>query len=162
MLNVLYVSENGKMLPLDSMTALSPRSSTSFFSPSPWALPTLLLSRIFPSTWLYLFYAILTDDSLLVQLIISSRVCSVFSRSVMSDPLRPMDGGPARLHGPWGSSRQEYWSGLPCPPPGDLPNSEIEPRSPALQADYLPSEPPGKPNHQFLNYYNTLLAAHHL
>ena len=44
-----------------------------------------------------------------------------------------------------GFSRQEYWSGLPCPPPGDLPNPGIEPRSPALQADSLPSEPPGKP-----------------
>ena len=39
-------------------------------------------------------------------------------------------------------SRQEYWSGLPCPPPGDLPHPGIEPRSPALQADSLPSEPP--------------------
>ena len=38
-----------------------------------------------------------------------------------------------------------YWSGLPCPPPGDLPNPGIEPRSPALQADSLSSEPPGKP-----------------
>ena len=42
-------------------------------------------------------------------------------------------------------SRQEYWSGLPCPPPGDLPNPEIEPRFPTLQADSLLSEPPGKP-----------------
>ena len=42
-------------------------------------------------------------------------------------------------------SRQEYWIGLPCPPPGDLPNPGIIPRSPALQADSLPSEPPGKP-----------------
>ena len=42
-------------------------------------------------------------------------------------------------------SRQEYWSGLPCPPPGDLPNSSIEPRSPALHVDSLPSEPSGKP-----------------
>ena len=38
-----------------------------------------------------------------------------------------------------GFSRQEYWSGLLCPPPGDLPNSGIEPRSPALQVDSLPS-----------------------
>ena len=44
-----------------------------------------------------------------------------------------------------GFSRQEYWSGLPCPPPGDLPNPGIKPRSPRLQADSLPSEPPGKP-----------------
>ena len=42
-------------------------------------------------------------------------------------------------------SRQEYWSGLPCPPPGDLPNLWVEPRSPALQVDSLPSEPPEKP-----------------
>ena len=39
-------------------------------------------------------------------------------------------------------SRQEYWSGLPFPSPGDLPNPGIEPGSPALQADALPSEPP--------------------
>ena len=44
-----------------------------------------------------------------------------------------------------GFSRQEYWSGLPFPSPGDLPNPGIEPRSPALQADALSSEPPGKP-----------------
>ena len=43
-----------------------------------------------------------------------------------------------------GFSRQEYWSALPCPPPGDLPKPGIEPRSPMLQADSLPSEPPGK------------------
>ena len=42
-------------------------------------------------------------------------------------------------------SRQEYWSGLPCPSPGDLPNPGIKPRSLALQADTLPSEPPEKP-----------------
>ena len=39
-----------------------------------------------------------------------------------------------------GFSWQEYWSGLPCPPPGDLPNPGIEPRSPALQGDALLSE----------------------
>ena len=39
-----------------------------------------------------------------------------------------------------GFSRQEYWSGLPFPSPGDRPNSGIKPRSPALQADALPSE----------------------
>ena len=42
-----------------------------------------------------------------------------------------------------GFSRQECWSGLPFPSPGDLPDPGIEPRSPALQADTLPSEPPG-------------------
>ena len=43
-----------------------------------------------------------------------------------------------------GFSRQEYWSGLPFPSPGDLPNPGIESQSPALQADALPSEAPGK------------------
>ena len=43
-----------------------------------------------------------------------------------------------------GFSRQEYWSGLPFPSPGDLTDPGIEPRSPALQADSLLSEPPGK------------------
>ena len=41
-------------------------------------------------------------------------------------------------------SRQEYWSGLPFPSPGDLPDPGIEPSSLTLQADALPSEPPGK------------------
>ena len=44
-----------------------------------------------------------------------------------------------------GFSRQEYWSGLPFPPPGDLPNPGIEPGPPTLQADSLLSEPLGKP-----------------
>ena len=44
-----------------------------------------------------------------------------------------------------GFSRQECWSGLPFPSPGDLPDPGIEPGSPALQADALRSEPPGQP-----------------
>ena len=44
-----------------------------------------------------------------------------------------------------GFSRQKYWSGLPFPSSEDLPDSGIEPRSPALQADCLPFEQPGKP-----------------
>ena len=44
-----------------------------------------------------------------------------------------------------GFSRQKYWSGLPFPSPGDLPDPGIEPGSPALEADALTSEPPGKP-----------------
>ena len=44
---------------------------------------------------------------------------------------------------PMGFSRQEYWSGLPFPSPGDLLNPGIEPGSPTLQTDALPSEPPG-------------------
>ena len=50
---------------------------------------------------------------------------------------------PMDCYSPWNST--EYWSGLPCPLSGDLPNPGIEPRSPALQADSLPAEPWGKP-----------------
>ena len=47
-----------------------------------------------------------------------------------------------------GFHRQEYWSGLPCPPPGDLPDSGIEPMSltsPAMAGGFFTTEPPGKP-----------------
>ena len=57
----------------------------------------------------------------------------------MSDSLWPQGLGPARAY-----SRQEYWSGQPFPFPGGLPSPGIELRSPALQADSLPSEPPEK------------------
>jgi len=46
---------------------------------------------------------------------------------------------------PWGFSRQEYWSGLPRPPPGDLSDPGIEPRASTFQAYSLLFEPPGKP-----------------
>ena len=57
-----------------------------------------------------------------------------------------VDGSPpdSSVHG---FSKQEYWSGLPFPSPGDLFDPGIEPRSPALQADLLTSEPPGNKNH---------------
>ena len=55
-------------------------------------------------------------------------------------------------------SWQEYWSGLPYPPP-DLPNPGIKPVSPALQANFLPSEPPGKPyGHQPVTHWLCFLA----
>ena len=47
-----------------------------------------------------------------------------------------------------GFSRQEYWSGLPFPSPGDLPNPAIEPGSPTLQADSLQTKLPGKPTYK--------------
>ena len=53
-------------------------------------------------------------------------------------------------------SRQEYWSGLPFPSPGDLPDPGIEPRSPTLQADALPSELPGKPSGNHSAHENTV------
>ena len=68
----------------------------------------------------------------------------VLSHSVMSDLFGTPWTIATRILCPWGFSRQDYWSGLPCPP-GDLPNPGIKPRSPTLQTDSLPSEPPGKP-----------------
>ena len=62
----------------------------------------------------------------------------------MSNSLQPHELYPPGSFS-MGFSRQEYWSGLPFPSPGDLPDSEIKPRSSALQAKSLPSEPPGKP-----------------
>ena len=79
------------------------------------------------------------------------KVSASVSSSVVSDT--------SRLHGlhiahqaslSMEFSRQEYWSGLPFPSLGDLPNPEIKPGSPAFQADSLPSEPPGK---SYLVYY---------
>ena len=66
----------------------------------------------------------------------------------MSDSLQPIDiayQAPPSME----FSRQEYWSGLPFPSPGDLPHPGIEPSSSALQADALPSEPPYTKNKLF-------------
>ena len=81
-------------------------------------------------------------------------LCCVLRRLVMSDSLQPHGLWAARLLCPVGFFRQEHWSGLPCPPPGDLPNPGIELRSPALQADSLPSEPPGKP----IDYFTYIIS----
>ena len=95
-----------------------------------------------------------------IQFILSANVywepvmlcCIVCAQLLQSCPtlLRPHGLYPAGLLCPWGFSRQEYESGLPCPPPGDLPNpgiKSISPVSPALQAGSLPMEPPRKPKH---------------
>ena len=69
-------------------------------------------------------------------------MCAVLSCSALFDSATPWN---AACQAPlsMGFSRQKYWSGLPFPPPGDLPNLEIEPRCPTLQADSLLFEPPG-------------------
>ena len=72
-------------------------------------------------------------------------IWDVLSHSVLSNSLQLHELYLAKFLCPWGFSRQEYWSGLACPPPGDLPNPGIKSRSPVLQVDSLPSEPPGKP-----------------
>ena len=68
--------------------------------------------------------------------------------SVVSTSSRPHGQLPTRLLCPWGFSRQEHWSELPCPPPGDLPDPGIKPTSlmaPALQVDSLPLSHWGSP-----------------
>ena len=71
---------------------------------------------------------------------------SCFSRVRYFEILWTVPGqGPLSM----GFSRQEYWSGLPCPPPGDLPDLRIEPSSltsPALAGGFFTTEPPGKPS----------------
>ena len=59
--------------------------------------------------------------------------CAVFSCSVVSNSLWPHGLQASRLLCPWRFSRKEYWSGFPCPPPGDFPNPGIEPRSPTCR-----------------------------
>ena len=56
-----------------------------------------------------------------------------------------------------GRSRQEYWSGLLCPPPGDPPNPGIEPRCPSTASGFFPTEPPGKPQTHICVYKYTSL-----
>ena len=65
--------------------------------------------------------------------------------SVMSDSVQPLWTVPRQAPLSMEFSRQEYWSGLPFPSPGDLPDPGIKPQSLALHADSLLLEPPGKP-----------------
>ena len=67
--------------------------------------------------------------------------CAVLSHSVVSDSLQHYGPSPARLLCPWEFSRQEYWSGLLCPPPGTLPHPGMEPvflMSPAWAGRFFP------------------------
>ena len=95
----------------------------------------LLLPSIFPS--IRVFFN---------ELALCIRCPNYWSFSFSINPPNEYSGWPvSRLPCPWGFSRQEYYSGLPCPPPGDLPNPGIKHRFPTLQSDSLPSELPGKP-----------------
>ena len=78
----------------------------------------------------YLYYLLMKSESEVAQLCLFGTPWTVVHQAPLSK----------------GFSRQEYWSGLPFLSPGDLPNSGIEPGSPALQADSLLSELPGNPH----------------
>ena len=73
-----------------------------------------------------------------------SCVVVVVSRSVVCDSLQLQWAIACQVPLSMGFPRQEYWSGLPLPSPRDLPDPRIKLESPALQADSLPSESPGK------------------
>ena len=94
------------------------------------------------SMTLFVFFLSLVSFFNFFHYHINCRECEseTISHSVVSDPLQPHQA-PLSIE----FSRQEYWSVLPFPSPGDLPNPGFKPRSPALQADSLQSEPPGKP-----------------
>ena len=87
---------------------------------------------------MFILYLRLTCVAPVLQCSLTSTESESESHSVMSDSATPWTIQSMEF------SRQEYWSGQPFPSPGDLPNSGVKPRSPALQADSLPAEPPGK------------------
>ena len=68
-------------------------------------------------------------------------VCSVSHVHLFATPWTVVHQAPLSM----GFSRQEHWSGLPFPTPGDLPNSKIKPESPALAGRFFTTEPPGMP-----------------
>ena len=79
-----------------------------------------------------------------------SVLCCAWSHLTLCDPVDySLPGSSVHGDSPGKSievgGKKKYWSGLPCPPPGDLPNPRIKPRSPVLQADSLLTEPPRKP-----------------
>ena len=86
----------------------------------------------FPTTWMDLETIILSE----VNQSEATQSCPT-----LGDPVDCSPPG-SSIHG---ILQARYWSGLPFPSPGDLPDPGIEPRSPSLQADALTSEPPGKP-----------------
>ena len=121
---------------------LLPSSTSSSFSSSSSSFRFILhfelcqylrLSSLFLNSGQFLIYH--SNSSLENWIIMVCYWWSLFICSVVSDTLWPpwTIAGQAPL--PMGFSRQEYWSGLPFPSPGDLPNPGIEPRSPALQAN---------------------------
>ena len=85
---------------------------------------------------------------------VTSYLTMYFSPSVLSNSLCPPWIIALRAPLYMEFSRQEYWNGLPFPSPGDLPDLGIEPGSPALLADSLPSEPPGELCLPIVQYQN--------
>ena len=96
-----------------------------------------ILLTVFPHTFLLLLKSVLIAARVKLKV----KVKSLSRVRLFATPWTVAYQAPPSM----AFSRQECWSGLPFPPPGDLPDPETEPGSRALQADALPSEPPGKP-----------------
>ena len=94
----------------------------------------------------YLLYCVspfvLSPQGWFVKTLVHALLCLVAWSCLTLLPHEPQT---SRLLCLWGFFRQEYWSGLPCPPPGHPPSPGLKPRSPELQVDFLLSEPPEKP-----------------
>ena len=112
-----------------------------------YILPHAILTT---ALWdLYHYHAYLTDEETEAHGYVKCSVASVVSNS--ATPWIGVRQAPLSM----GFPRQEYWSGLLFPSPGDLPNLGIEPRSPSLRADALSSEPPGNPWGEFVTAHST-------
>ena len=103
-------------------------------------------SQYFPASGSFLMSQVFTSGSQSIGASASASVfpMNVLSSSVISDSLQTYGLQSIRFLCPLGYFRQESWSESPCPSPGDLPSSRNKPRSPTLQVDSLPIEPPGK------------------
>ena len=141
---------------LESPLIISPNTS-----PSNRKSTTTLRSRMeLPHLFLFQLYLFLKHSTDLVFQVFfwlpsKYHLIYIYFRCVVTKVcpilLRPHGLLPARLLCPWGFSRQEYWSGLPFPSPGDLPNPGIESQSPARAGGFFTSESLGKPNSAVLN-----------
>ena len=102
------------------------------------SVPYKLLFPFFPSVFYVSEFSHMCDLCCLLILKVRSRCTKSLSRlRLFATPWTAAYQAPLSM----GFSRQEYWNGLPFPSPGDLPDPGIEPGSPALQTDALPSEP---------------------
>ena len=116
------------------------------WQPTPVFLPGESQGR---GTWWAEVYGVTQSRTQLKRLSSSSIVYS----SVPSNSLRPQCNVAHQAPLSTGFSRQEHWSGMPFPSAGDPPHPGIEPKSPALQEDSLPAEPPGKPTYAYIYIY---------
>ena len=104
-----------------------------------WGLTHLYQVRLGPRLWGWGMAPWLSTQCSALYIKIDLIVCMLSCVRFFATPWTVTHQAPLSM----GFSKQEYWNGLPFPSPRDLPNSGIGPRSPTLQADSLPSEPPG-------------------